>query len=133
LYGGTEKDEARSIKELPGGGYIIAGNTGSFGQGAASVYLIKTDSMGKHLWSATYGGSQNDWAYSIEVTQDSGYFVAGYSNSFGMQQQTGYDAYYFKTDKNGILQWQKTVAGEDWDFIYGSTPMADGGFILCGE
>ncbi len=131
LYGGKGIDEARSIKEIPGGGYILAGTSSSFGQGDASVYLIKTDSMGKHLWSACYGGTQNDWAYSIEVTADSGYFVAGYSNSFN--PPNGFDAYYFKTDKNGNLQWQKTVSGTDWDFIYGTTPMPDGGFILCGE
>ncbi len=131
LYGGTNFDEARSIKELPGGGYILAGTTSSFGQGNTSVYLIKTDSMGKHLWSAPFGGAQNDWGYSVEVTADSGYFVAGYSNSFN--PPNGYDAYYFKTDKNGNLLWQKTVSGYDWDFIYGSTPMPDGGFILCGE
>jgi len=131
LYGGTSFDEARCVKEIPGGGYILAGTSSSFGQGDASVYLVKTDSMGKHLWSACYGGTQNDWAYSVEVTSDSGYFVAGYSNSFN--PSNGSDAYYFKTDKNGNLLWQKTVGGSDWDFIYGSTAMPDGGFILCGE
>jgi len=131
VYGGKNFDEARSIKELPGKEYIIAGTSSSFGQGNTSAYLIKTDSMGKHLWSFPYGGGQNDWAYSVEVTADSGYFVAGYSNSFN--PPNGYDAWYFKTDKNGNLQWQKTVSGEDWDFIYGCTAMPDGGFILCGE
>jgi hypothetical protein len=131
LYGGKNFDEARSIKELPGKQYIIAGTTSSFGQGNTSVYLIKTDSMGNHLWSYPFGGSQNDWGYSVEVTADSGFFVAGYSNSFN--PPNGYDAYYFKVDKNGNLLWQKTVSGSDWDFIYGSTPMPDGGFILCGE
>lgn len=132
-YGGTSYDEARSIQELPGGGFIIAGTSSSFGQGNTSVYLVKTDKNGKHLWSYPYGGGQNDWAHSIHVTADSGYFVAGFSNSFGLVQQTGYDAYYFKTDKNGTLQWQRTIAGEDWDFIYGSVAMPDGGFVLCGE
>ncbi len=130
-YGGKNFDEARSIKEIPGKQYIIAGTSSSFGQGNTSAYLIKTDSMGKHLWSYPYGGSQNDWAYSVEVTAHSGCFVAGYSNSFN--PPNGYDAWYFKVDKNGILQWQKTVSGENWDFIYNSTPMPDGGYILCGE
>lgn len=132
-YGGGKDEEARSIKEIPGGGYIIAGTTSSFGQGNTSVYLIKTDKDGKHLWSNPYGGALNDHGQSLEVTADSGYFVAGFSNSFGFQQQTGYDAYYLRTDKNGNQLWQKTIAGDDWDFLYGSTPMSDGGFILCGE
>lgn len=131
MYGGKGIDEAHSIKELPDHNYIIAGTSASFGQGNTSAYLIKTDPLGNHLWSYPYGGSQNDWAQSVEVTADSGYFVAGYSNSFN--PPNGYDAWYFKTDKNGNLQWQKTVSGDDWDFIYGTTPMPDGGFILCGE
>lgn len=131
LYGGTNPDIGRSIKETYDKGYIIAGATSSFGNGDADVYLIKTDSLGKHLWSKTYGGHQNDWGYDMHITADSGYFIAGYSNSFN--PPNGFDAYYLKTDKLGNLQWQKTVSGSDWDFIYGSAPMADGGFILCGE
>jgi hypothetical protein len=57
--------------------------------------------------------------------------VSGYSNSF--DAPNGYDGYYFKTDKNGNTQWQKTVGGADWDYIYGSTPMPGGGYLLCGE
>ncbi|HWY38116.1 MAG TPA: hypothetical protein VNY73_06125, partial [Bacteroidia bacterium] len=131
LYGGTSPDIGRCIKETYDGGYIIAGTSSSFGQGDASMYLIKTDSLGKHLWSTTFGGTQNDWAYGLEITADSGFFLSGYSNSFN--PPNGYDAYYVKADKNGKLQWQKTVSGYDWDFIYGSTAMPGGGFILCGE
>jgi hypothetical protein len=131
LYGGVNDDIARCIKETPEGGYIIAGTSSSFGHGDASVYLVKTDSLGNYQWSSSYGETQNDWGYSVEVTADSGFFVAGYSNSFN--PPNGYDAYYFKTDKNGNLLWQKIVSGYDWDFIYGSVAMPDGGFILCGE
>lgn len=131
LYGGKNLDEIRSVKELPGKQYILAGTSSSFGQGNTSAYLIKTDSLGNHLWSYPYGGSQNDWAFSVEVTSDSGYFVAGFSNSFN--PMNGYDAWYLKADKNGVQQWQKTISGEDWDFIYGSAPMPDGGYMLCGE
>lgn len=131
VYGGKNFDEARDVKELPGKNYIIAGTTSSFGQGNTSAYLIKTDSVGKHKWSMPFGGSQNDWAYAVEVTADSGYFVAGYSNSFN--PPNGYDAWYFKVDKNGNLVWQKTISGYDWDFIYGCTPLPDSGYVLCGE
>lgn len=131
LYGGVNPDIGRSIKETYDKGYIIAGTSSSFGNGDADIYVIKTDSLGKHQWSKTFGGHQNDWGYNIQVTADSGYFIAGYGNSFN--PQNGFDAYYLKTDKLGNLQWEKTVSGSDWDFIYASAPMPDGGFILCGE
>ena len=132
-YGGTNKDEARDIKETIDKGYIIVGTTGSFGQGAASAYIIKTDSLGNHKWSSVQGGSQNDYAYAVELTPDSGFFVSGYSNSFNTNSQFYNSPYYFKLDKNGSLVWQKTVDAGSWSFIYGSCALSDSGFILCGQ
>ncbi len=34
-------------------------------------------------WAKTYGGSNNDSAYSIQQTSDGGYLAAGYTSSFG--------------------------------------------------
>jgi len=138
-YGGTNIDEARDIKETSDKGYILVGTTSSFGPGAASVYMIKTDSLGNHVWSATQGGPQNDHAYSIDTTYDGGFFVAGYSNSFYKDSTFDYSAYYFKTDANGHLLWQKFVdngaamGGSAGSYIYGACAMPDSGFLMCGQ
>ena len=132
-YGGVNNDEARDIKETPDKGYILAGTTSSFGPGQSSFYLIKTDALGNHLWSSVQGGSQNDWAYTVQLTHDSGFFVAGYSNSFDPNTTHYYNAYYLKTDKNGQLLWQKSVLANGYTFIYGSCALPDSGFILCGQ
>lgn len=130
-YGGTNKDEARDIKETPDKGYILVGTTGSFGQGAASVYMVKTDSLGNHQWSSVQGSNQNDHGYAVELTHDSGFFVAGYSNSFN--SSGNYGAYYLKTDKNGQLIWQKSIDAGAWSFIYATCAMPDSGFVMCGQ
>ncbi len=130
-YGGTNIDEARDIKETPDKGYILVGTTGSFGQGAASVYMIKTDSLGNHVWSSVQGSAQNDHGYAVELTKDSGFFVAGYSNSFVGNGY--YSPYYFKTDKNGNLLWQKSIDAGSYTFIYASCALPDSGYVLCGE
>src|ERR1700752_882576 len=132
-YGGTNFDEARDIKEMPDKGYIVVGTSSSFGQGDASVYMIKTDALGNHVWSLVQGGAVNDWAYSVQLTPDSGIFVAGYSNSFNGNGHNYFSPYYFKTDKNGVLLWQKNVDVGSWSFIYGSCALPDSGFILCGQ
>ena len=132
-YGGKNFEEIRGIKETADHGYILAGTTSSFGQGATSVYLIKTDSLGNHKWSSVQGGTQNDWAYSVELTYDHGFFVAGYSNSFYDNNSFDYSAYFFKTDANGNLLWQKYLDNGAWSYIYGSCIMPDSGFLLCGK
>jgi len=132
-YGGINNDETRDIKETPDGGYILAGTSSSFGPGNTSFYLVKTDYLGNHLWSSVQGGSQNDWAYTVQVTHDSGFFVAGFSSSFDPTGNNSYNAYYLKTDKNGHLLWQRSVYATDFSFIYGSCALPDSGFVLCGK
>ncbi|MDP7676329.1 MAG: hypothetical protein QGI92_05050, partial [Dehalococcoidales bacterium] len=69
-YGGPDGDSGRSVQVTSDGGYIIVGDTESFGAGGWDVYLVKTDSEGNLLWSQTYGGTDNDRGYSVQVTSD---------------------------------------------------------------
>jgi hypothetical protein len=64
-------------------GYLIAGYTESFGAGSKDYYVIKTDSLGDEIWSATYGGVSDDGSYSAAQTADEGYIIAGNTFSFG--------------------------------------------------
>jgi len=53
-----------------------AGNTGS-----RNILFIKTDASGKQLVSQTYGGTGDQWASAIDVTEDGGFIITG-SNDF---------------------------------------------------
>ena len=45
-YGGSGFDEAGPIRQTSDGGYILGGNTDSFGAGGLDMYLVKTDATG---------------------------------------------------------------------------------------
>ena len=82
-FGGAEVDEGCSVLQTSDGGYIILGNTYSYGAGNSDIWLIRTDSSGEKVWDMTFGGSEEDWGYSVGQTSDGGYFIAGLTMSYG--------------------------------------------------
>ncbi|MFH1012054.1 MAG: hypothetical protein V1784_12580, partial [bacterium] len=82
-YGGSAHDRAYSVQQTADGGYIVAGDTWSFGAGRLDLYLVKTNSQGDTLWMNTYGGTDRDYGYSVQQTADGGYVAAGSTVSFG--------------------------------------------------
>ena len=42
-YGGAGNDFGMSVQQTTDGGYILFGQTGSFGGGSQAMYLVKTD------------------------------------------------------------------------------------------
>jgi hypothetical protein len=97
-YGGAGDDAGEYVQQTNDKGYILIGSTNSFGAGGYDVYLIKTDSLGDTLWTRTYGGSLDDYGYSVEQTNDHGYIITGSTRSFG--EQFG-NVYLIKTDSLG--------------------------------
>jgi hypothetical protein len=128
--GGAGIDIGYGVKQTLDKQYIITGSTSSYGQGNTDVYLIKLDSMGIVLWQKTIGGFVNDVGRAIVQLSDSSFVITGFSNSFG---NGGYDAYTVKTDKDGVIIWQRSWGGQDWDFAYDILVAPDGNIVICGS
>ncbi len=128
-YGGLLQDQGRSARQTTDNGYIVAGVTNSFGYGENDAYLIKTDEYGDTVWTKTYGGSMNDWAYSVWQCYDDGYVAAGSTMSFGV----GSDFYLVRTDVNGDTLWTRFYGGSNDDVAYAVQQTSDSGFILAGS
>ena len=128
-FGGHAWDIGESIHQTKDSGYIIIGETETFGAGGADVWLIKTDAAGRGLWNKRYGGSVDDYGKSVQQTTDGGYIIAGYTESYGAG---GFDIWLIKTDGGGKEQWNKTFGGSNNDYGKSVQQTTDDGFIIAG-
>jgi hypothetical protein len=101
-------DHGNDILQTSDGGYIVLGDTSSYGQGSADFWLIKLAADGTEQWNKTIGGESSDISTSFTTTSDGGYLIVGSTDSVdGMG-----DIWVVKTDANGEESWQNTYGNE---------------------
>jgi hypothetical protein len=88
--GGTKNEFSFSIGHTTDGGYIIAGRTESDDKdvagnhahdGHSDMWIVKVTNAGIVEWQKCFGGTGEDYPYSIQQTTDNGYIIAGNTNS----------------------------------------------------
>jgi hypothetical protein len=129
LYGGSNDDMAYSIARNSDGGFVVAGVTYSFGSGVPNAYVLRTDSLGDTLWTRTYGGSGEDFAFSARQTADSGFIICGTTYSYGAGQS---DIYLIKTNAAGDTEWTRTFGDAQPEHGHSVRQTADSGYVICG-
>ncbi len=129
--GGKDFEDGYSLIHTADGGYVIAGQTNSFGAGGYDVYAVKLDAIGNLQWTKTIGGKKEDVGLmSLIQTTDGGYAIAGATNSFGAGNG---DVYVVKLDANGKLQWTKTIGGPGNEIGFSLIQTSDGGYAIAGS
>ena len=81
-------------------------------------------------WNKTYGGTGDDYGYSVVQTGDGGFAIAGSTNSSGAG---GTDVLLVKMDASGNQLWNKTYGGTGDDFGRSLVQTSDGGFAIAGS
>ena len=129
-YGGDDTEYGRTIQQTVDGGYIIIGQTESFGLGYNDAYLIKTDSQGNEIWSQTFGGQGTDQGRQVVNTLDEGYLISGYTDSFGTLG--GFNFWLVKANSLGELEWQRFYGEQGDDRGLSGIQTSDGGYAIAG-
>jgi hypothetical protein len=133
---GSDDEEAWSMTRTLDGGYALTGYTCSYGPGIPNpnIFIIKLNMMGAVQWGWVYGGMQDDRAFSITATVDSGFAVCGYTHSFGPAPWP--NIIVLKVDKFGLPQWARTYWASPvhaTDEGYSIVELAAGGYAVCGR
>jgi len=143
-FGGSDYDQLNSMQQTADGGFICAGSSDSDisgdktenSHGGYDFWVLKLDSSGSIQWQNTIGGNGQDFLNSIQLTNDGGYICGGYSDSNvsgdkSENSKGGTDYWIVKLDSAGNVQWDKTIGGSLWDYMYSIQQTSDGGYI-CG-
>ncbi|HLP50113.1 MAG TPA: T9SS type A sorting domain-containing protein [Chitinophagales bacterium] len=88
-------------------------------------------------WDYRFGGTSIDRFERIIETVDSGYLLAGSSNSDISGDKTqnsrgNYDFWVVKLNKQGVMQWDKRFGGLEDDILTSVFQTTDSGYILGG-
>jgi hypothetical protein len=98
-FGGAGLDLALSVKETYNGQYISSGITASYGSGLNDAFVIKLFGDGVFDMAKTFGSTSNDAGTSIVTRSDTGFVLAGYTESYGAGSN---DIYVIAMKENGI-------------------------------
>ncbi len=128
-HGGPLWEEGYSIALTSDHGYIITGQTVSFGAGASDVYVVRTDSIGDTLWTAAYGGVYTDCGIEVIQINDGGFFVVGYRYYIDSDST---HILLLRSDSSGNLLGERTYGDSLWSSGQALRQTADGGLVIIG-
>lgn len=130
MYSGSGYDRGEGIVQLEDSSYVVTGSSSSWGE-SSQAFLLKIDTVGNYLWSQSYGGAESEAGKRVLYNADLGFYVAGFSNSFGSGD---FDAYLVKTDLNGNKLWEKTYGKpSNWERIHDAVWTKDSTILMVGE
>ena len=130
MYSGSGYDRGEGIVQLEDSSYVVTGSSSSWGE-SSQAFLLKIDTVGNYLWSQSYGGPESEAGKRVLYNADLGFYIAGFSNSFGSGD---FDAYLVKTDLNGNKLWEKTYGKpSNWERINDAIWTKDSTILMVGE
>ena len=143
ILGGSAEEFAHAVVLADDGGYVIAGETRSFGAGSQDGWLVKLNAHGQEEWSQAYGGEASDVIYAAQKTADGGYILAGETHSADGATPSKSDFWILKTDAAGLVEWERSFGNSEQsltsaaektsDVAHSVRQTRDGGYVLAGS
>lgn len=132
-YGGADYDEAAAVCSDGNGGYILAGNTSSFGSALRSACILRIDSLGHPVDGSVVATTLSNFYLDIEAlppASGGGFVAAG--GTFNLSGGTNFDHYITLFDANASVRMIRRYGSASADWTYSIKPDAQSGFVACG-
>ena len=128
-YGGKDWEFGYSICRTSDSTFALAGETFSYGAGQGDAYLVEVNRRGDTLRTRTYGGPDEDRAWSVKQMPDSSLMLAGGSKSFG---NGSFDFYALRLNRTGDTLWSESYSYPTDAEFYAVLIDADTNLVMGG-
>lgn len=116
-YGGSDWDKAYDLVQLPDSGFVLVGDTYSFGSGGKKGYMVRTDKFGDTLWTQVFDGYGESFLKGVYLDEaGDSLIVCGGSENNGAGLN-GLDGWGMKMDIDGNLGYEFFVGGAYDDYF----------------
>ena len=145
--GGSREEFASAIIETPDSGFLVASQSSSINgdvwdhhgtQWYNDFWLVKLDDVGDTVWTKSYGGTDNDNPYGIDLSTNGNFIVGGtsYSADQDVWDHNGTanspDFWIIKINSSGDTIWTRSFGGTGSDYLEAVRATPDGGCIAAG-
>lgn len=101
------------------------------------INLVQAQNPLVKQWDYRYGGTTDEYFFSLQPTADGGYILGGASNSVisgdkTQNTQGTFDYWMIKLNSSGNKQWDKDFGGTEGDYPVSVQQTRDKGYILGG-
>ncbi len=131
-FGGPELDKANDIIELHAGGFIVCGETQSFGAGKSDGILVELSTNGISGRTTMIGDKEDDNLISVVERVDGRIMYAGITNSYGYKTGKG-DIYFGMMNKDWTFNMSTTFGSLSKETVNSMAATSDKGAIICGS
>ncbi|WP_324721785.1 T9SS type B sorting domain-containing protein [Salinimicrobium sp. HB62] len=145
-YGGNDAEDLNDIVVTSDGGFLLTSTSNSIASGDkttaamgnSDIWILKLDSLGRLEWQKSYGGSGHDHDAQIEKKNNGNFLIAATSSSGVSATKTedskGLGDYWvFEIDPQGEIIWQRTIGGNNGEYLTDLQETRDGGYFLGGD
>lgn len=128
-WGDSGADAAHGLVATNDGGYVITGQTTSYGAGADDAFVAKYDSSGTLQWSRTWGGTGVDIGRGVTQASNGNVLVTGDTASYG----TAGDTFVAEFDSSGALLSSRTFGGSGAEIGRKINAVSGGGYEVMSQ
>ena len=152
-FGGNLDEKIGSIVQIADGSYIVGGSFRSLSiiignytltkNGEFDGYIAKYNSIGEVEWTSSFGGTKDEYIYSVTPTEDGGCIVGGsfFSSSIVvdgitlenyLSSMNNSDGFLIKYNSNQEVVWANRIGGNGGEVVHYAKNTLDGGYLVTG-